>query len=94
MDNNILLIGSKSFKNRPSSIGGATVLFDQFLNHININKVKNITVVLLNPFESSVKNFFSLFLKILSNIQINKIIFINVSQGGLKLLFPLIFFTN
>ena len=93
MDNNILLIGSKSFNSRPSSIGGATVLFDQFLNHVNINNVENITVVLLNPFESSIKNFFSLCLKLLSNIHINKIIFINVSQGGLKLLFPIVFFT-
>ena len=90
--NKILLIGSKSFSSRPSTIGGATVLFDQFLNYIE-NK-ENIAVVLLNPFENRVKNFLSYSLKIFCGLYKNNIIFLNVSQGGVKILFPILFFLS
>ena len=89
--NKVLLIGSKPFSTRPKTIGGATVLFQQFLDYIDENNLSNFDVCICNEYSNTLMNCLSIAKTFFSKIFRVNTIFLNTSQGGLKYLFPLLF---
>lgn len=91
-DNKVLLIGSKPYINRPKTIGGATVLFEQFIDFIDRTNLTKFDVCICNAHNNVFKNLLFFAKTFFSKVFGVKTIFINTSQRGLKYIFPTLFF--
>ena len=89
---NILLIGPKRNKQK-KNIGGATLSFGYLINYFEDNRIPY-NLISTQHFDNKLKGFINpLYILLLFSIQIwkSKLVFVNVSQKGIKYLCPIIF---
>jgi len=85
-----LLIGSIPYGDRPDTIGGATVLFNEFLDFLNSKDIK-FDLIVANKFKNKYISLIYIFKSLFELRHKNKIVLLNVSRNGLTLLYPLVF---
>lgn len=87
-----MIIGAVSYPNRNKSLGGCTVLMENFLQYCQNNKVDFIHIS-TNRREGRlafIQNFLYLFLRFLVNLRRVQIVMINASYNGAFRVFPII----
>ena len=87
--NRLLIIGSSVTEGRPETIGGANVLMGKLLDHLDTRNDINFLFVKANGYPSAVRSLLSVLFKAWSSRAQWDLVFVNVSQRGLVLLFPL-----
>ena len=89
----IIIVGGIPYPNRPSTIGGTTVLLRNFLDYCKDNSIPHI-IVSTNKHDGKLaflRNYFSMVANILANISKAQTIMVNISSlKGTYLIFPLI----
>jgi glycosyltransferase involved in cell wall biosynthesis len=88
----IMIIGAISYPNRNSSLGGCTVLMENFLNYCQKNKIDFIHIS-TNRWEGHLaflRNFLYLFCRFLIALPRVQIVMINASYNGAFRVFPIL----
>lgn len=91
--NTLLIIGSIPYKNRPSSIGGTTVLMQRWIDYLNKKNI-NYFFISCNKFGfkgASVINFFYVVLKLFYLISRSDVVVVNVASNGAFVLSPVLY---
>ena len=88
--NRLLVVGSSVTEGRPETIGGANVLMGKLLDHLNARPDIDFLFVKANRYPSAVRSLLSVLFKAWSSRSQWDLVFVNVSQRGLALLFPLL----
>lgn len=92
--NRLLIIGSSYTPGKPETIGGATVLFGMLTEYLSTRSDIEFHLVKANKFESRVKSMKHIISKVLKKRREYDLIFLNVSQNGFTVLFPIISFIS
>ena len=88
--NRLLVVGSSVTEGRPETIGGANVLMGKLLDHLKARPDIDFLFVKANRYPSAVRSLLSVLFKAWSSRSQWDLVFVNVSQRGLALLFPLL----
>ena len=88
--NRLLVVGSSVTEGRPETIGGANVLMGKLLDHLNTRRDIDFVFVKANRYPSAVRSLLSVLFEAWHTRSQWDLVFLNVSQRGLVLLFPLL----
>lgn len=90
MANRLLIIGSSVTEGKPETIGGANILFGKLKTYLDSRPDVQSLFIKANLFDSQVRSMVHILKELVSLRRKYDLIFLNVSQNGIVILFPII----